>query len=636
MEYAILFLPLIGALLGYVIKVFGDIYSEIVTTLFVSAAAILSIILFYNGIVYEDYGNYKIYQWIASGKFIVNASINIDPLSSIMLVVVSLVSALVHIYSIGYMSHDPDKPRFMCYLSLFTFAMFTLVVSDNFLQLFFGWEGVGLCSYLLIGFWHKKNSANNAAIKAFIVNRIGDFGFGIGIFLIFIFFGTLNYEEVFALAPNFADTEINFLGLEVNLITVTCLFLFIGAMGKSAQFFLHTWLPDAMEGPTPVSALIHAATMVTAGVFLVVRCSPIFEYSQVALNFVAIVGMITALFAASVAIVQNDIKKIIAYSTCSQLGYMFFAAGVGAYHVAIFHLFTHAFFKALLFLGSGSVIHSLNDEQDVRNMGDLWKKMPVTWFAMVVGTLALTGFPFLSGFYSKDAIIEFAFLKGTNVGYFAAGIGIMTAVLTALYSWRLIFKTFHGKFNNKNLSKSEIHESGLTITIPLLLLVVGSIFSGFLFKEFLIGHDYNNFWRDSILILEKFDHSGIPLWLLVITPFFVTILIPVSFFLYIKKTNVLDGFVLKYKSLYNFLLNKWYFDELYNQIIIKPTKFIGSFFWEKGDIKIIDRLGPDGISKIIKIISNKSSKFQSGYIYDYAFIMLIGLSLLLTFFIFYK
>ena len=636
MEYAILFLPLIGALLGYVIKVFGDIYSEIVTTLFVSAAAILSIILFYNGIVYEDYGNYKIYQWIASGKFVVNASINIDPLSSIMLVVVSLVSALVHIYSIGYMSHDPDKPRFMCYLSLFTFAMFTLVVSDNFLQLFFGWEGVGLCSYLLIGFWHKKNSANNAAIKAFIVNRIGDFGFAIGIFLIFIFFGTLNYEEVFILTPNFADTEINFLGLEVNLITVTCLFLFIGAMGKSAQFFLHTWLPDAMEGPTPVSALIHAATMVTAGVFLVVRCSPIFEYSQVALNFVAIVGMITALFAASVAIVQNDIKKIIAYSTCSQLGYMFFAAGVGAYHVAIFHLFTHAFFKALLFLGSGSVIHSLNDEQDVRNMGDLWKKMPVTWFAMVVGTLALTGFPFLSGFYSKDAIIEFAFLKGTNIGFFAAGIGIMTAVLTALYSWRLIFKTFHGKFNNKNLSKSEIHESGLTITIPLLLLVVGSIFSGFLFKEFLIGHDYNNFWRDSILILEKFDHSGIPLWLLVITPFFVTILIPVSFYLYIKKTNVLDGVVLKYKSLYNFLLNKWYFDELYNQIIIKPTKFIGSFFWEKGDIKIIDRLGPDGISKIIKIISNKSSKFQSGYIYDYAFIMLIGLSLLLTFFIFYK
>ena len=636
MEYAVIFLPLIGAIIGFLGKSLIKYFSEIITSLLVSISAVLSIFIFWNGLQNNVYGNYKIFEWVSSGNFVANWSINLDPLSSVMLVVVTFVSALVHIYSIGYMSHDPHKPRFMSYLSLFTFSMLVLVVSDNFLQLFFGWEGVGLCSYLLIGFWHKKNSANNAAIKAFIVNRIGDFGFGIGIFLIFIFFGTLNYEEVFALAPNLADTEINFLGLEVNLITVTCLFLFIGAMGKSAQFFLHTWLPDAMEGPTPVSALIHAATMVTAGVFLVVRCSPIFEYSQVALNFVAIVGMITALFAASVAIVQNDIKKIIAYSTCSQLGYMFFAAGVGAYHVAIFHLFTHAFFKALLFLGSGSVIHSLNDEQDVRNMGDLWKKMPVTWFAMVVGTLALTGFPFLSGFYSKDAIIEFAFLKGTNIGYFAAGIGIMTAVLTALYSWRLIFKTFHGKFNNKNLSKSEIHESGLTITIPLLLLVVGSIFSGFLFKEFLIGHDYNNFWRDSILILEKFDHSGIPIWLLVITPFFVTILIPVSFFLYIKKTNVLDRIVLKYKSLYNFLLNKWYFDELYNQIIIKPTKFIGSFFWEKGDIKIIDRLGPDGISKIIKIISNKSSKFQSGYIYDYAFIMLIGLSLLLTFFIFYK
>ena len=358
MEYAILFLPLIGALLGYVIKVFGDIYSEIVTTLFVSAAAILSIILFYNGIVYEDYGNYKIYQWIASGTFIVNASINIDPLSSIMLVVVSLVSALVHIYSIGYMSHDPDKPRFMCYLSLFTFAMFTLVVSDNFLQLFFGWEGVGLCSYLLIGFWHKKNSANNAAIKAFIVNRIGDFGFAIGIFLIFIFFGTLNYEEVFALAPNFADTEINFLGLEVNLITVTCLFLFIGAMGKSAQMPLHVWLPESMEGPTPISALIHAATMVTAGVYLLARLSPLFEMAPGVLSLVLIIGATGALLLGLVGLVQYDIKRIVAYSTLSQLGYMMAACGVSAYHVAIFHLLTHAYFKALLFLGAGSVIHS--------------------------------------------------------------------------------------------------------------------------------------------------------------------------------------------------------------------------------------------------------------------------------------
>ena len=366
MEYAVIFLPLLGTIIGYLSKYFGDIASQLLTTLTVCVAAILSLVIFYNGLVYDNYGNYIIFEWIKSGNFQINWSINIDPLSSIMLVVVTLVSALVHIYSIGYMSHDPFKPRFMSYLSLFTFAMLVLVVSDNFIQLFFGWEGVGLSSYLLIGFWYKKESANKAAIKAFLVNRIGDFGLAIGIFLIFFYFGTLNYNEVFQLASNFSEKEINFLGLEANLITLISLFLFIGAMGKSAQFFLHTWLPDAMEGPTPVSALIHAATMVTAGVFLVVRCSPIFEYSQFALNIVTIIGMTTAFFAATVAIVQNDIKKIIAYSTCSQLGYMFFAAGIGAYHVAIFHLFTHAFFKALLFLGSGSVIHSLNDEQDIR------------------------------------------------------------------------------------------------------------------------------------------------------------------------------------------------------------------------------------------------------------------------------
>ena len=510
-----------------------------------------------------------------------------------MLVVVSVVSALVHIYSIGYMKDDPNKPRFMSYLSLFTFAMLVLVVSDNFLQLFFGWEGVGLSSYLLIGFWYKKESANKAAIKAFIVNRVGDFGFAIGIFLIFMFFGTLNYNEVFQ-------------------------------------------LPDAMEGPTPVSALIHAATMVTAGVFLVVRCSPIFEYSQVALNFVAIIGMLTAFFAASVAIVQNDIKRIIAYSTCSQLGYMFFAAGVGAYHVAIFHLFTHAFFKALLFLGSGSVIHSLNNEQDIRNMGGIWKQMPFTWIAMIVGTLALTGFPFLSGYYSKDAIIEFAYLKGTNIGYFATSVGIMTALLTAIYSWRLILKTFHGKFNNESLSKSKIHESGIIIIFPLVILILGSIFAGYLFKDFLIGHHYVDFWKDSILILQAFNHSHIPIWLLYITPLLVTLAIPLSYFLYIKNDRLLERIKTKNELLYKFLLNKWYFDELYDSIFVKPVKAIGSFLWKSGDIKTIDRFGPDGISKIVKIISKKSTKFQSGYIYDYAFVMLIGLSLLLTIFIFYK
>ena len=415
-----------------------------------------------------------------------------------MLVVVTFVSALVHIYSIGYMSHDPYKPRFMSYLSLFTFSMLALVVSDNFLQLFFGWEGVGLCSYLLIGFWYKKNTANNAAIKAFIVNRIGDFGLAIAIFLIFFFFGTINFYEVFQATSQYAEKKIYFFGLEANLITLICIFLFIGAMGKSAQFLLHTWLPDAMEGPTPVSALIHAATMVTAGVFLVVRCSPMFEFSQVALNLITVVGMITAIFAASVALVQNDIKKIVAYSTCSQLGYMFFAAGVGAYHVAMFHLFTHAFFKALLFLGAGSVIHAFKDEQDIRNMGGAMKNLPYTYGFMLIGTLALTGFPFLSGFYSKDAIIEFAYLKNSSLGNYAATIGITTAFLTSIYSWRLFFKTFHGPYNNKKISLNETHESPWVMLIPLLFLCIGAIFSGYLFKDTFIGHHAYNFWQSSI------------------------------------------------------------------------------------------------------------------------------------------
>jgi len=636
MEYAVIFLPLFGTIVGYFSKYLGDLASQLFTTLSVCLSAILSIVIFYNGIVNDSYGNYLIYEWIGSGNFQANWSINIDPLTSIMLVVVTLVSALVHIYSIGYMNHDPNKPRFMSYLSLFTFSMLVLVVSDNFLQLFFGWEGVGLSSYLLIGFWYKKNSANKAAIKAFIVNRVGDFGLAIGIFLVFLFFGTLNYNEIFQLVPSFSEKTINFLGFNTNLITLICSFLFIGAMGKSAQFFLHTWLPDAMEGPTPVSALIHAATMVTAGVFLVVRCSPIFEYSQFALNFVAVIGMITAFFAATVAIVQNDIKKIIAYSTCSQLGYMFFAAGIGAYHVAIFHLFTHAFFKALLFLGSGSVIHSMKDEQDIRNMGNLWKKMPFTWFSMIVGTLALTGFPFLSGFYSKDAIIEFAYLSHTNVGYLATAVGIITALLTAIYSWRLIFKTFHGKFNNQNLSKSEIHESSLSITIPLGFLVIGSIFSGFLFKDFLIGHDYADFWGSSILLLKQFDHTQIPIWILYTTPVLVTLSIPLAYYLFIQNVKILEKIKSKNKIFYEFLLNKWYFDEIYDFIFVKPIKALGSFLWKSGDIKTIDRFGPDGISKIVKFISSKATKLQTGYIFDYAFVMLLGFSLLLTFFIIYK
>jgi NADH-quinone oxidoreductase subunit L len=633
MEYAIIFLPLIGSIFGYLGRSITKFFSEIFTSLLVSISAILSIIVFWNGIQKNNYANYQIIEWISSGDFVANWSINVDPLSSVMLVVVTFVSALVHIYSIGYMSHDPHKPRFMSYLSLFTFSMLALVVSDNFLQLFFGWEGVGLCSYLLIGFWYKKETANNAAIKAFIVNRIGDFGLAVGIFLIFFFFGSINFEEVFQVAPQFIEKKLLFFGFELNLITLICLFLFIGAMGKSAQFLLHTWLPDAMEGPTPVSALIHAATMVTAGVFLVVRCSPLFEYSQVALNVVAIIGMITAIFAASVALVQNDIKKIIAYSTCSQLGYMFFAAGVGAYHVAIFHLFTHAFFKALLFLGSGSVIHAFKDEQDIRNMGGIRKKLPFTYIFMLIGTLALTGFPFLSGFYSKDAIIEFAYLRNSSLGNYAVVIGIFTAFLTSIYSWRLFFKTFHGSYNNKKIPINETHESPLVMLIPLFFLGIGALFAGFLFKEIFIGHHSNDFWQTSIFFISEIKHDHIPLWLLLITPILVVISIPLSFYYYISNTKILEEFKNTSLPLYNFLLNKWYIDELYDVVFVNPAKKIGSFFWKKGDIGTIDRFGPDGISKLIKIISNKAGRLQTGFIYDYAFAMLIGLSILLTYLI---
>ena len=631
MPYSIVFLPLIGAILGYSMKPLGDRYSEVITTSFLFLSAILSVIIFYNGIVYGEYANYKIIEWISSGNLKVNWSVNIDPLSSIMLIVVTSVSSLVHLYSIGYMSHDLNKPRFMAYLSLFTFAMLMLVVSDNFLQLFFGWEGVGLCSYLLIGFWYKKDSANNAAIKAFLVNRVGDFGLAIGIFLIFNYFGTINYDEVFTKVALDTSKEINFLGVKVNLVTLISLTLFIGAMGKSAQFLFHTWLPDAMEGPTPVSALIHAATMVTAGVFLVVRCSPIFEYSQVALNFIAVIGMITAVFAASVALVQNDIKKIIAYSTCSQLGYMFFAAGVGAYHVAIFHLFTHAFFKALLFLGAGSVIHAFKDEQDIRKMGGVWKKIPYTWFLMLIGTLALTGFPLLSGFYSKDAIIEFAYFKNSSIGYYAMTVGIITAFLTAIYSWRLFFKTFHGKYNNLDLPIEKTHESPLIMLVPLIFLALGALFAGYTFKELLIGHHYLDFWKKSIFFIKEIEHLHLPFWLFLSTPALVIIAIPLSYYLYIKNKDALSGARKLNQPFYNFLLNKWYFDELYEAIFVKPIKLIGLFLWKKGDQNTIDRFGPDGFSKIIKYLSHKAVKLQSGYIYDYAFVMLIGLSFLLTY-----
>tara|TARA_B100000941_G_scaffold285523_1_gene257693 strand:+ start:2251 stop:4158 length:1908 start_codon:yes stop_codon:yes gene_type:complete len=633
MEYALIFLPLIGSIISYFGKSLGNTFSQIFSTFLISIAAIISIFIFYNGIVNNQYGNFLIFEWISSGDLTVNWSINIDPLSSVMFVVVTLISAIVHIYSIGYMSHDPHKPRFMAYLSLFTFSMLCLVASDNFLQLFFGWEGVGLCSYLLIGFWYKRNSANNAAIKAFIVNRIGDLGLAIGIFLIFFYFGTLNFDEVFPKVESLSNKNIAFLGGEFNLITLICIFLFVGAMGKSAQFLLHTWLPDAMEGPTPVSALIHAATMVTAGVFLVVRCSSLYEFSQTALNLVAVVGMVTALFAASVALVQKDIKKIIAYSTCSQLGYMFFAAGVGAYHIAIFHLFTHAFFKALLFLGAGSVIHAFKDEQDITKMGGVWKKIPATMVLMLIGTLALTGFPFLSGFYSKDAIIEFAYLKQSTVGNYAMVIGIFTALLTSVYSWRLFFLTFFGDFKNKNLSYESTHESPYVMLIPLFILAIGSILAGYFFKDIFIGKNYEFFWQDSIFFISSINLENIPIWLIIITPLIVIFSAPLTFHFLMRDKSLIKNFKTINAPFYNFLLNKWYIDEIYEFIFVKPIKKVGLFFWKSGDQNIIDKYGPDGISKFVKYLSDKTIKFQSGYIYDYAFVMLIGLSALITYLI---
>jgi len=635
MELTLLFLPLLSFIIsGFFGKYIGDRISEIITSLFVSISAVLALLVFYQVITQGYENNIVIASWLHSGSLNVNWSIKIDALSSVMLVVVTLISSLVHIYSIGYMSSDPHKPRFMAYLSLFTFAMLTLVTSDNFLQLFFGWEGVGLCSYFLIGFWFKKDSANAAAIKAFIVNRVGDFGFALGIFLIFYLFGTVNYNEVFLLIPKTLDQDIYFLGINLKSIDLICILLFMGAMGKSAQFLLHTWLPDAMEGPTPVSALIHAATMVTAGVFLVVRCSPIFEYSQIALNIICIVGMTTAFFAATVALVQNDIKKIIAYSTCSQLGYMFFAAGIGAYNVAIFHLFTHAFFKALLFLGAGSVIHSLNNEQDIRKMGGIWRKLPYSWGLMIVGTLALTGFPFFSGFYSKEAIIEFAYLKGNTLGYYVVAIGIFTALLTAIYSWRLIFKTFHGTYENKELKIDSIHESPYVMLVPLIVLAIGSIFAGFFFKELFIGqYASNNFWSDSIKFLSPISTDHPPLWIVYFTPVIVVLSIPIAYYLFVKNKDITNWLVNENKPLYNFLINKWYFDELYEYLFVRTFKRIGIFFWKNIDLKTIDRFGPDGISNLIKKLSIRAVKFQSGYIYQYAFIMLLGFSALLTYLI---
>ena len=632
MLYLILFLPLLGSFISaFFYKRIGDRTCQIITSAFIVTGAILSSIILLETIKTGKVYEYPIFNWITSGSLKLHWSIYVDSLTAVMLVVVNSVSALVHIYSIGYMSHDPHKPRFMSYLSLFTFMMLSLITADNFLQLFFGWEGVGLASYLLIGFWFKKETANNASMKAFIVNRVGDLGLLIAMFLIFKTFGSLNFSEVFSQAADQSKNSIKIFGGEYNLITTICVFLFIGAMGKSAQIFLHTWLPDAMEGPTPVSALIHAATMVTAGVFLVARCSPLFEYSQYALNLVAFVGATTAIFAASIAIVQTDIKRIIAYSTCSQLGYMFFAAGMGAYNVAIFHLFTHAFFKALLFLGAGSVIHAFHDEQNIEKMGGVWKKIPLTYALMLIGTLALTGFPLLAGFYSKDAIIESAYFSKSLFAGYAFVIGLTTAFITSIYSWRLIFKTFHGKYNN-TMSFEKVHESGPVMLIPLLLLAVGAIFSGYVFHGIFIGEN-TQFWGKAIFFLKQTAHGHPPLWLLILIPTLVISAIPLSFILFLKRKDIVEGFVNNNKPFYNFLVKKWYFDELYDLIFVKSFRGIGTFLWQRGDVKTIDAYGPDGVAKVVKNLSDRASSIQSGYLYHYATVILIGVVLIVSFLI---
>ena len=637
MYHAIVFLPLLAFLIvGSLGRILGDKPSQWITCGAVITSAILSLVAFWQVALGGQPVKVEIASWIVSGTFDVSWALRIDQLTAVMLVVVNGVSALVHVYSVGYMSHDPHKPRFMAYLSLFTFAMLMLITSDNFLQMFFGWEGVGLASYLLIGFWYHKPSANAAAIKAFLVNRVGDFGFGLGIMATFMVFGSVDFDTVFAATPDQAGKTFHFLNWELDVMTTICILLFIGAMGKSAQVPLHTWLPDAMEGPTPVSARIHAATMVTAGVFLVARCSPMFEFSPVALTVVTIVGAGTAFFAATVGLVQNDIKRVIAYSTCSQLGYMFFALGVGAYPVAIFHLFTHAFFKALLFLGSGSVIHAMSDEQDMRRMGGIFKYVPQTAILMWIGSLALAGLPIFAGFYSKDAILESAFAAHTGAGDFAFYLGLAAAVMTAFYSWRLLFMTFNGTPRASQEVMSHVHESPASMLIPLYFLAAGSILSGILFVHYFVGDGAEAFWGAAIFmapennILEAMHH--VPMWVKIapIAAGLSGILVAWQF--YIRRTDIPVKLAKVHHELYLFLLNKWYFDELYDLIFVNPAKWLGRLLWKGGDGRIIDGFGPDGIAASVMRVARRASALQSGYLYHYAFAMLIGVGVLVTWF----
>jgi len=685
----IVFLPLIAAVVaGLSNKAFGSVAPKVLTTgaLFVACGLSWSVFLPYlHG---AEATVVPVLTWMNSGDFHSEWALRVDALTAVMLVVITSVSALVHLYSWGYMSEDPDQPRFFAYLSLFTFAMLMLVTANNLVQMFFGWEGVGLASYLLIGFWFRKPSANAAAIKAFVVNRVGDLGFMLGIFGTYLVFGTIDIPTILAAAPGMTGSTIGFLGYRFDTMTVLCLLLFLGAMGKSAQLGLHTWLPDAMEGPTPVSALIHAATMVTAGVFMVCRLSPMFETSPVALGVVTFVGAATCLFAATVGLVQTDIKRVIAYSTCSQLGYMFFAAGVGAYGAAMFHLFTHAFFKALLFLGAGSVIHAMHHEQDMRFYGGLRKHIPLTFWTMMAGTLAITGVGLpavfgnhlaigFAGFHSKDAIIEAAWAAGVPSAFW---VGVFVALLTSFYSWRVVFLTFYGKprwagsehiqhavhdahghghdahhddapsaedaghapdvhhaahgdHAHEGTAGYHPHESPFVMLIPLLLLSLGAIAAGFVFHGFFIeAEEGAHFWNGAIAFDTHLMHAmhEVPTWVKLSATTAMLLGLLGSWYAYIGKPGFAAAAASHFRGLHTFLLNKWYFDELYDFLFVRPAFAIGRVLWKAGDEKTIDRFGPNGLANIIRLGSVGAVKLQSGYLYTYAFIMLIGLTAALT------
>ena len=635
MYHAIVFLPLLGALLaGYFSLSHKHAASAFVSIVGVVGSLALSMIAFYDVAIAGNPITVDLARWIVSGDFDASWALRFDTLTVVMLIVVTGVSSCVHIYSVGYMHHDPARGRFMAYLSLFTFAMLMLVTADNLVQLFFGWEGVGVASYLLIGFWYHKESAHTAAMKAFVVNRVGDFGFALGILAVFALFGSVQFDDIFANASEIAKTDILFFGISMPALELASILLFIGAMGKSAQLGLHTWLPDAMEGPTPVSALIHAATMVTAGVFMVCRLSPVIEYAPLALDIITIVGALTAIFAATVGMTQFDIKRVIAYSTCSQLGYMFFAAGVSAYPAAMFHLTTHAFFKALLFLGAGSVIHALSDEQDLRNMGGIRKQVPVTYVMMWIGSLALAGFPFFAGFYSKDMILEAAFAAHTGVGQMAFWLGCLAALLTAFYSWRLLILAFHGTPRASAEVMSHVHESPKVMLLPLVPLALGAVFAGFLGYELFVGHDMAQFWGDSIFILpthqamENAHH--VPTWVKLLPIGLATAGVVMAYVAYTFIPSLPSAVAKMFAPVHKFFFNKWYFDELYDAIFVKPSVKIGGLLWQRGDKDTIDGFGPDGITAFVLRISQSASRIQSGYVYHYAFAMLIGIVVLLS------